>query len=66
MKRDEPIPNAPIVANFKCGSVYLGATTTKQALDIARSKGYEIYEPRLNLSEKEYNEICKRRRKYNK
>lgn len=31
-----------------------------------RNRGLTIFEPRLNYSMIEYNDICKRRQKYNK
>lgn len=67
MKRDEPVPNSPVFANLKNrGWTCLGIAGTQAGLEKARSQGLMIFEPRLNYSTKEYNEICKRRRKYNK
>lgn len=67
MKRDTPIPNAPVFANLRNrGLTCIGIAGTEKGLERARSQGLTIFEPRLNYSTKEYNEIVKRRRKYNK
>ena len=67
MKRDTPVPNAPIYADLRNrGLVCVGICGTQAGLALARKKGLTIFEPRLNYSVTEYNEICKRRRKYNK
>ena len=67
MKRDTPVPNAPIYANLRNrGSTCIGVAGTEKGLALARKKGLTIFEPKLNYGTKEYNEICKRRRKYNK
>ena len=67
MKRDTPIPNAPVFANLRNrGLTCIGKGVTEKGLEKARSQGLTIFEPKLNYSTKEYNEIVKRRRKYNK
>ena len=67
MKRDTPIPNAPVFANLRNrGLTCIGIAGTEKGLERARSQGLTIFEPRLNYSTKEYDEIVKRRRKYNK
>ena len=67
MKRDIPTPNAPVFANLRNrGLTCIGTAGTEKGLEKARSQGLTIFEPRLNYSVTEYNEICKRRRKYNK
>lgn len=67
MKRDTPTPNAPVFANLRNrGLTCIGIAGTEKGLERARSQGLTIFEPRLNYSTKEYNEIVKRRRKYNK
>lgn len=67
MKRDTPIPNAPVFANLRNrGLTCIGIAGTEKGLERARSQGLTIFEPRLNYSTKEYNEIVKRRQKYNK
>ena len=67
MKRDTPVPNAPIYANLRNrGLTCIGVAGTQAGLERARSQGLTIFEPKLNYSVTEYNEICKRRRKYNK
>ena len=67
MKRDTPVPNAPIYANLRNrGLTCIGTAGTEKGLALARKKGLTIFEPRLNYSTKEYNEICKRRQKYYK
>ena len=67
MKRDTPVPNAPIYADLKHRGVQcIGIAGTANGLALARKKGLTIFEPKLNYSVTEYNEICKRRRKYNK
>lgn len=67
MKRDTPIPNAPVFANLRNrGLTCIGVAGTQAGLEKARSRGLTIFEPRLNYSTKEYNEIVKRRQKYDK
>lgn len=67
MKRDIPTPNAPVFANLRNrGLTCIGIAGTEKGLEIARSQGLTIFEPRLNYSMTEYNDICKRRQKYNK
>lgn len=67
MKRDTPIPNAPAYADLRNrGLTCVGICGTQAGLERARSQGLTIFEPKLNYSTKEYNEIVKRRRKYNK
>ena len=67
MKRDIPTPNAPVFANLRNrGLTCIGVAGTQAGLERARSQGLTIFEPKLNYSVTEYNEICKRRRKYNK
>jgi hypothetical protein len=67
MKQDNPIPNAPVYADLRNrGLTCIGIAGTEKGLEKARSQGLRIFEPRLNYSTKEYNEICKRRQKYNK
>lgn len=67
MKRDIPTPNAPVFANLRNrGLTCIGTAGTEKGLEKARSQGLTIFEPRLNYSTKEYNEICKRRKKYYK
>lgn len=67
MKRDIPTPNAPVFANLRNrGLTCIGIAGTEKGLERARSQGLTIFEPRLNYSVTEYNEICKRRQKYNK
>ena len=67
MKRDTPIPNAPVFANLRNrGLTCIGIAGTEKGLERARSQGLTIFEPKLNYSTKEYNEIVKRRQKYNK
>ena len=67
MKRDIPTPNAPVFANLRNrGLTCIGIAGTEKGLALARKKGLTIFEPRLNYSTKEYNEICKRRQKYYK
>ena len=67
MKRDTPTPNAPVFANLRNrGLTCIGIAGTEKGRERARSQGLTIFEPRLNYSTKEYNEIVKRRRKYNK
>lgn len=67
MKQDNPIPNAPVFANLRNrGLTCIGIAGTQAGLEKARSQGLTIFEPKLNYSTKEYNEICKKRRKYNK
>ena len=63
MKRDTPIPNAPIFANLKNrGLTCVGIAGTKKGLEKARQKGLIIFEPALNYSPKECNKILKRRK----
>lgn len=67
MKRDIPTPNAPVFANLRNrGLTCIGIAGTQAGLERARSQGLTIFEPKLNYSTKEYNEIVKRRQKYNK
>lgn len=67
MKRDIPTPNAPVFANLRNrGLTCIGIAGTEKGLERARSQGLTIFEPRLNYSMTEYNDICKRRQKYNK
>lgn len=67
MKRDIPTPNAPVFANLRNrGLTCIGIAGTEKGLALARKKGLTIFEPRLNYSTKEYNEIVRRRQKYNK
>ena len=67
MKRDIPTPNAPVFANLRNrGLTCIGIAGTEKGLERARSQGLRIFEPRLNYSVTEYNEICRRRQKYNK
>ncbi len=67
MKRDIPTPNAPVFANLRNrGLTCIGIAGTEKGLERARSQGLRIFEPRLNYSVTEYNEICKRRKRYNK
>lgn len=67
MKRDIPTPNAPVFVNLRNrGLTCIGIAGTEKGLERARSQGLTIFEPRLNYSMTEYNDICKRRQKYNK
>lgn len=67
MKRDIPTPNAPVFANLRNrGLTCIGIAGTEKGLERARSQGLTIFEPRLNYSMTEYNDICERRQKYNK
>ena len=67
MKRDTPIPNTPVFANLRNrGLTCIGIAGTEKGLERARSQGLTIFEPRLNCSTKEYNEIVRRRQKYDK
>lgn len=67
MKRDIPTPNAPVFANLRNrGLTCIGIAGTEKGLALARKKGLTIFEPRLNYSTKEYNEIVRRRQKYDK
>lgn len=67
MKRDIPTPNAPVFANLRNrGLTCIGIAGTEKGLERARSQGLTIFEPRLNYSMSEYNEIVRRRQKYNK
>ena len=64
MKQDIPTPDAPVFANLSNrGLTCIGIAGTEKGLALARKKGLTIFEPRLNYSTKEYNEICKRRQK---
>lgn len=63
MKQDKPIPNAPAYADLRNrGLTCIGIAGTEKGLEKARSQGLTIFEPRLNYSVTEYNEICKRRK----
>ena len=65
MKKDTPIPNVPLYADLKHSGVQcIGIAGTANGLALARKKGLIIFEPRLNCSVAEYNEICKRRKKF--
>lgn len=67
MKQDKPIPNAPAYADLRNrGLTCIGIAGTEKGLKKARLQGLRIFEPRLNYSVTEYNDICKRRQKYNK
>ena len=67
MKQDKFIPNAPVYADLRNrGLTCIGIAGTEKGLERARAQGLRIFEPRLNYSVTEYNEICKRRQKYNK
>lgn len=67
MKRDIPTPNAPVFANLRNrGLTCIGIAGTEKGLEKARLQGLTIFEPKLNYSTKEYNEIVRRRQKYNK
>ena len=67
MKQDKFIPNAPAYADLRNrGLTCVGVAGTEKGLEKARSQGLTIFEPRLNYSVTEYNEICKRRQKYYK
>ncbi len=67
MKQDKFIPNAPAYANLRNrGLTCVGVAGTEKGLEKARSQGLTIFEPKLNYSTKEYNEFCRRRKKYNK
>ena len=67
MKRDTPIPNALAYANLRNrGLTCVGICGTQAGLERARARGLTIFEPRLNYGTKEYNEFCRRRKKYNK
>lgn len=67
MKQDKFIPNAPVFANLRNrGLTCIGIILTEKGLERARSQGLRIFEPRLNYSVTEYDEICERRQKYNK
>ena len=67
MKRDTPVPNAPIYANLRNrGLTCLGICGTQAGLERARSQGLTIFEPKLNYGTKEYSEIVRRRQKYDK
>ena len=67
MKRDIPTPIAPVFSYLRyIGLTWIGTAVTVKGLEKARSQGLTIFEPRLNYSTKEYNEICKRRKKYYK
>lgn len=65
MKQDKLIPNVPVYADLRNrGLTCIGIAGTEKGLEKARSQGLRIFEPRLNYSLTEYNEICKRRKKY--
>lgn len=65
MKQDKFIPNAPIYADLRNrGLTCVGVAGTEKGLEKARLQGLRIFEPRLNYSVTEYNEICKRRKRY--
>lgn len=65
MKKDEPIPNAPLFADLRHRGVQcIGIAGTANGLALARLKGLMIFEPRLNYGVAEYNEICRRRNKF--
>lgn len=65
MKKDTPVPNTPIYADLKHRGVQcIGIVTGTNGLELARMKGLTIFEPRLNYSIAEYNEIVKRRKKF--
>ena len=65
MKRDTPIPNAPLYANLRNrGLICVGIAGTQAELEKARSQGLTIFEPKLNYGTKEYGEIIRRRQKY--
>lgn len=67
MKQDNPIPNAPVYADLRNrGLTCIGIAGTEKGLALARKKGLTIFEPRLNYSVTEYNEIVRRRQKYDK
>lgn len=67
MKQDNPIPNALVYADLRNrGLTCIDTALTEKGLERARSQGLRIFEPRLNYSMTEYNDICKRRQKYNK
>ena len=67
MKQDKFIPNAPVFANLRNrGLTCIGIAGTEKGLERARSQGLTIFEPKLNYSTKEYNEIVRRRQKYDK
>lgn len=65
MKQDKPIPNALAYADLRNrGLTCIGIAGTEKGLEKARAQGLRIFEPRLNYSVTEYNEICKRRKRY--
>ena len=65
MKKDAPIPNAPLYADQQHRGVQcIGIAGTANGLALARKKGLMIFEPRLNYSVAEYNEIVRRRKKF--
>ena len=67
MKKDEPVPNAPIYANLRNrGLICIGICGTQAGLEKARAQGLTIFEPKLNYGTKEYSEIVRRRQKYDK
>lgn len=67
MKQDKFIPNALVYADLRNrGLTCIGIAGTEKGLERARSQGLTIFEPRLNYSVTEYDEICRRRQKYNK
>ncbi|RHU79025.1 hypothetical protein DXC26_17565 [Clostridiaceae bacterium OM08-6BH] len=65
MKQDKFIPNAPAYANLRNrGLTCIGTALTEKGLERARLQGLTIFEPKLNYGTKEYNEICKRKKKF--
>lgn len=67
MKQDKFIPNALAYANLRNrGLTCVGVAGTEKGLEKARSRGLTIFEPKLNYSVTEYNEIVRRRQKYDK
>ena len=65
MKQDKFIPNAPAYANLRNrGLTCIGTALTEKGLERARLQGLTIFEPKLNYGKKEYNEICKRKKKF--
>lgn len=67
MKQDKFIPNALAYANLRNrGLTCVGVAGTEKGLEKARSRGLTIFEPKLNYSVTEYNEIVRRRQKYYK
>ncbi len=65
MKQDKFIPNAPAYANLRNrGLTCIGTALTEKGLERARLQGLTIFEPKLNYSVAEYNEIVRRRKKF--